>query len=169
MLILRQKTGNIATQNLEGFEVDYLYLQWYETGKRILHKTTASGVAVALKRLDETTRMEEGDVLWMENGKAIVVTILPCDVIQVTPADSYAMACVCYEIGNKHLPLYYEEASLLIPFDLPLFRLLESGGYAPQRENKVLHHPLQTSVAPHAQEGSPGLLSRILQRTSANG
>ena len=60
------------------------------------------------------------------------------------------MASVCYEIGNKHLPLFYENDELLVPFELPLFRLLEAQGYDVRQEERKLLQPLKTTVSPHA-------------------
>ncbi len=76
------------------------------------------------------------------------------------------MASVCYEIGNKHLPLFYESDELLVPYEDPLFRLLAAGGFNPVREKRKLLQPLKTTVAAHGHNGGSSLFSKILQLTT---
>ena len=59
------------------------------------------------------------------------------------------MASVCYEIGNKHLPLFYEDDELLLPYEAPLFQLLLAAGYDVKQGKRKLLDPLRTSVTPH--------------------
>ena len=77
----------------------------------------------------------------------------------------FEMASVCYEIGNKHLPLFYEEESLLVPFDAPLMRLLQAQGYDISKEERKLLQPLKTTVAPHS-DGNNSLFSKIMKLTN---
>jgi urease accessory protein len=47
----------------------------------------------------------------------IAIEVLPCDCLVIQLKDMFEMASVCYEIGNKHLPLFFEENALLVPFE----------------------------------------------------
>jgi urease accessory protein len=76
------------------------------------------------------------------------------------------MAVACYEIGNKHLPLFYEGDAILIPYEAPLLKMLQSCGFTLATEQRKLLHPLKTSVAPHLHGSSNSLFSKILQLTS---
>jgi urease accessory protein len=76
------------------------------------------------------------------------------------------MASVCYEIGNKHLPLFYEKDELLVPFEMPLFRLLSAQGYIIKQDKRKLLQPLKTTVAAHA-HGNNSLFSKIMQFTNS--
>jgi urease accessory protein len=78
------------------------------------------------------------------------------------------MAYVCYEIGNKHLPLFYDKDELLVPYDAPVFRMLEASGFNPVRQQRKLLSQLKTTVAPHNHAGTrESLFSKILQLTNA--
>jgi urease accessory protein len=150
--------------------IDWLGLEWYESNKRILHKRTQSGVEIALKFLQENPALTEGDVLFEDENTIIAVQILPCDAIVIKPINMFEMASVCYEIGNKHLPLFYENDTVLVPFDAPLFRLLTAQGYSVTQAQKKLVQPLKTSVLPHGNGGqSESLFSKIMKLTSPNG
>jgi urease accessory protein len=77
------------------------------------------------------------------------------------------MASVCYEIGNKHLPLFFDKDELLVPFETPLLRLLSAQGYAIKQDNRKLLYPLKTTVAAHAHSNN-GLFSKIMQFTNVS-
>lgn len=166
-MLIQTKTGNLSDRT-NNKAVDWLPLQWHETRKRILRKKTAGGKEVAVKFLNENPDLTEGDILFEDKETIIVVSVLPCDCIVIKPGNMFEMASVCYEIGNKHLPLFYEHESLLVPFDAPLMRLLQAQGYDVQKEERKLLQPLKTTVAPHS-DGSNSLFSKIMKRTNQPG
>lgn len=167
-MIIQKKTGHISAFDTGTRWVDTLLLDWHETSKRILHKRTTGGRELSIRFLNERPQWTVGDIVFADEDSVIVVDIEPCDAIIVVPDSPYRLASLCYEIGNKHLPLFMDGAVILIPYDEPLFRLLTAGGYAPERAVRKLLYPLQSTVSPHAHEGGQGLLSRILKLTSSN-
>jgi urease accessory protein len=164
-MIIQQKSGNLSTIDINNRNIDWLQLEWFETSKRILRKQTASGNDLALKFLDRNPALTQGDVLYEDDTFIIAVDILPCEVLVIQPANGFEMASVCYEIGNKHLPLFYEKDELLVPFEMPLFRLLSVQGYVIKQDKRKLLQPLKTTVAPHA-HGNNSLFSKIMQFTN---
>lgn len=165
-MLIQQKLGNLAHFEDRGRAIDRLPMEWYETRKRILHKRTGAGREVVLKFLKESQRLRQDDVLYADERTLIVVEISACDAIVLRPTSMYEMAFVCYEIGNKHLPLFFDNDAVLIPYEAPVLRMLEASGFAPAIEKRKLLHPLRTTVAPHEHGRSGGLLSRILQLTT---
>ncbi|TDH24188.1 urease accessory protein UreE [Segetibacter sp. 3557_3] len=147
--------------------VDYLPLEWYECNKRILHKQTQMGQPVRLKFLKESPRLQQGDILFEDESLLIAVEIIPCEVIVLTPTSILDAAAICYEIGNKHLPLFYEANELLVPYEAPLHRLMKASGYAVKVEKRKLLSTINTSVLPHMHSGSGSLFSRIVQLTNS--
>lgn len=167
IMLIQNKNGHINSFDIKGRDTDWLMLEWYEAGKRILRKKTKSGKEVSLKFLNENHALIEGDILYEDEQTIIAVTILPCDVITIRPKNMFEMASIGYEIGNKHLPLFYENDELLVPFELPLFRLLSAQGYEVKKEMRKLLYPLKTTVSPHEHGGS-GLFSKIMKLTTSN-
>ena len=166
-MLIQQKLGNIDTINLGNRTIDWLPLEWYETSKRILRKRTKAGTEVALKFLAENQHLTQGDVLYADDKTLVVIDVLPCDVLVIRPVSMYDMASVCYEIGNKHLPLFFDEDTVLAPFEAPLFRLLTASGYAVEKQQRKLLQPLKTTVSPHGHgDTSESLFSKILKLTT---
>lgn len=163
-ILVKQKLGKLSEHNTK--QVETICLEWFETSKRILHRQTNAGSQVVMKFLKEDPMLGEQDVVYEDEQRVVVITVLPCECIVVTPANMLDMARLCYEIGNKHLPLFYEGAQLLIPYDEPLYRWLLAAGFAPVKQHRKLMNQLRTSVAAHQHSGNGGLLSKILQLTN---
>jgi urease accessory protein len=168
-MIIKEKIGNLSSFNIDHRTVDRVAFEWYEVNKRILHKRTQSGKEIVLKFMKETTGVTEDDVLWCNETSAIVVDIQACEAICIQPSTMQQVAAVCYEIGNKHLPLFYHNNELLVPFEAPLFKMLAAAGYEPKRENRKLVNQLKTTVTPRSIEGNKAsLFSKILQLTTSS-
>jgi len=167
-MIIQNKIGNITTTEIGSRVVDYLALEWFETQKRIMHKRSQAGIEVAIKFLGGGQNLTGGDILFMDDSTVIVVDILPCEVIVIRPKNMFEMASVCYEIGNKHLPLFYDNEDVLVVFDAPLFRLLTACGYEVEQGHRKLLNPLKTSVSAHEHSGSnsESLFSKIMKLTN---
>jgi urease accessory protein len=169
IMIIKEKIGNLKDIDIKGRVVDYLELEWYETNKRILHKKTKAAKEIVLKFLNKNKDLTEGDILYEDAKELIVVSIKPCAVMVIKPKSMYEIAYACYEIGNKHLPLFYENEELLVPYEAPLYKMLQASGFALIKEQRKLINRLRTSVLPHGYSSeSKTLFSRILQLTSSN-
>ena len=168
-MIIKEKIGNLKDTDIAGRVVDYLELEWYETTKRILHKKTKGGKEVILKFLTQAQSLTEDDILYKDAQALIVVSLKPCEVMVIKPKSMYEMAYACYEIGNKHLPLFYENDELLVPYEAPLYKMLQASGFDLIKDERKLLNQLKTSVMPHGHTGeSKSLFSKILTLTSSN-
>ena len=167
-MMVKEKIGNLSSFPVEGRTIDYLLLDWFETGKRILHKKTTSGQEVVMKFLGENQQLTQGDILFADETRLIVVSIKPCDALVIKPRSTFEVASLCYEIGNKHLPLFYQDEHLLVAYDAPLYRLLVSSGYELTRQEATLLSPLKTTVSPHGNGGQDSLFSKIMKLTSSD-
>ena len=165
-MIIEDVIGNIGTLSIGSRQTDLLQLQWYETTRRVQRRQTVSGREIALRLLKQGQRLQQGDVVWMDDATAVVVDILPCEVIVVTPASMLEMGTICYEIGNKHLPVFIQDNEVLIPMEEPLYRWLESTGYTPAKATRKLTNMLRSNVTPHS-HGSSGetLFQKIMNLT----
>jgi urease accessory protein len=165
-MIIREKLGSINTSAVGNRTVDWLLIEWFETSKRILHKRTTSGKEIVLKFLQADHRLAQGDIVYEDEQSLVAIDIIPCDTIVIHPANLYEMASVCYEIGNKHLPLFYDDGAVLVPYEAPLLRLLQASGFNIHQEKRKLLHSLKTTVTPHGE--SKSLFSKIMQLTTSS-
>ena len=168
-MIIKEKIGNISSLNLANRNLDIITIEWYEANKRIIHKKAKSGREIVMKFMSEGQALTEGDILWNDETSAGIIEIQPCEAIIIHPGSMYQIASVCYEIGNRHLPLFYYNNEIMVPYEAPLFRLLSAAGYEPKKENRKLLNPLRTTVSQHGHnENKQSLFSKILQLTTTS-
>lgn len=162
MILSNMILGSVQSKEIAAlYDIDWLSLEWYEATRPIQRKQSNNGRDVALKFLNEGIRLKQGDIVWMERKECVAIEILPCDTIVIEPESLLQMGTVCYEIGNKHLPLFIENNQVLVPFEEPLYKLLRAGGYNPKKELRKLQNMLKANVAPHS-HGGESLFQKIL-------
>ena len=105
-MTIREKLGNLDGFDCGNRRTDWLEMEWHEINKRILHKKSMTGVAVMFRFLNEDPAFTQGDIIYHDEKTVIAIEILPCDAIVLQPKNMYEMASICYETGNKHLPLF---------------------------------------------------------------
>lgn len=140
---------------------DLLELEWYETTRRIQRKKSNGGVDLAIRLLKEGQRLKQDDVLYRDERKQVTVHVKPCEAIVLRPGTMLEMGTICYEIGNKHLPLFIQDDEVLMPYEDPMFRWLDASGYRPEKAERQLRNLLKSNVEPHG-HGGPSLFSRIM-------
>ena len=155
-MIVKEIIGSLLKFDLNNRTIEHVMLEWYEVSKKILHKKTDAGREIIFKLLQPNQSLAVGD---------IVIDIIECDAIIIFPQTMLKMANICYEIGNKHLPLFYQDDHLLVPFDAPLFRLLQNAGYTIETGKRKLTAPLKTTVQPHTATDN-SLFSKLIKLTT---
>jgi len=164
-MLIQEIIGNAADISLGNRTIDRLALEWHECTKRIQRKRTGSGVDIAIRFLKEGQRLRQDDILFITDDRAILVEVLPTDAIVITPVDMFEMGRVCYEIGNKHLPLFIQDNKVMIPYEEPIFNWLKAGNYDIRIKNVRLLNMLNANVQPH-NHGGGSLFSKILNLAS---
>ncbi len=160
--------GKKSALDLTHQNIDTISLHWYESTRRIMRKTSNAGVEVAFKLFKEGQSLEHDDVVFCDDATALVIYIIPCEVIVLSPQTLPEMARVCYEIGNKHAPLFLEGDEILSPPDEPFFRWLVAAGFAPRKEVRRLSHALRSNSAhghghAHGSEPHVGFRERLFK------
>ena len=125
-------------------------------------KRTKNGQEIAIKFLKEGQRLKQDDVLYEDDQKIIVVAIIPCEAIVVKPTSLLEMGSVCYEIGNKHLPMFIQNDEVLLPFEEPIFKWLSASGYETAKIFTRLINIVNATVQPHGSSESSSLFFKIM-------
>ncbi|WP_017752238.1 urease accessory protein UreE [Clostridium tyrobutyricum] len=136
-MLVKNILGNINNFEIETKDIDEVAIEWYEVNKRILKKQSKKGVEVGIK-LEQPYKLQDGDILFLNERKILIVSIIPCDTISIIPENMKAMGKICYEIGNKHIPLFFYNNEVLVNYDEPLMRLLEKEGFKPEKTVRKL-------------------------------
>ena len=134
-------------------ERDYVLIEWYEVEKKVLHKVSKNGMDIGIRN-SEGSPLCDGDILWQDDKKALVVEIPECDCIALKPNTMIEMGKACYEIGNRHTPLFIEDGELLTPFDEPLMTALLKCGFFTYKKTAKLKTPLGGHAHGHSHSHS---------------
>ena len=119
--------------------VDVLEVEWHETAKSRMRRKTKGGQEVLINRTDRGS-FQDGDILYLSDERVIILRIKPCDCIVLRPASLQEVGTICFEIGNKHVPIFMtEQEEVCVAYDGYLYQMLLSGGFAPAIEERVLH------------------------------
>ena len=161
-MIINEIEGSLREFDITNRVVDYLEIEWFESTKRIQRKKSKNGQEVAIKFLKEGQRLKHEDVIYADDQKIIVVDIIPCDAIVVKPKSLLEMGSVCYEIGNKHLPMFIQNDEVLIPFEEPIFKWLSASGYDTEKVFTRLTNIVNSTVHPHGHSESSSLFFKIM-------
>ena len=146
-MLVKEKIGNLDLFSVNNRNIDMVLLDWFETNKRILHKKTAMGKEINMKFLNEDPQLKMGDIIYEDDFTLIAIDIKECDALVILPRTMQEMAAICYEIGNKHLPLFYQDEEILVAYEPLLFKLLIGAGYNVEQAKRKLVKSIKTTVA----------------------
>ena len=129
-MVCEKILGKLNSFDVAGKTVDYVDIDWDDAFKKIHRKTTAQGREIGIRMDDSvlTHGLTEGDVLYADDRLVIAVHTPPCEMIRLTIAPDHRtqIAKACYEIGNRHAPLFAGDNDLtfLTPYNKPMLHML---------------------------------------------
>ena len=140
MLISSAVIGNIqhADHVPTSRTLDFLELEWFDTTKRVIREFTLGRREVGFRNLSANALLH-GDILYADEDVCVVVRILPCACIVFKPKGIREMAVVCFEVGNKHVPIFINaQNEIITAYENPLFEQLSKAGFNPKKEERVI-------------------------------
>jgi urease accessory protein len=129
-MLCEKIAGTVA--DFPGKKVDYVPIEWHETRKRIHRKTSSGGADIAIRLDDEilTRGIRQDDVFGVEGDTVYAADIPAFEVLVMTVEAGHAEARdkLCWEIGNKHAPLFWgdREGEFITPWDDPIEKLVRA-------------------------------------------
>ena len=121
--------GKLEEMDVKGRRVEYVEIEWHEAFKKIHRKTSDQGTDVGI-RMDDSVLSRglfQGDVIYADEEVVVAVSTPPCEVIEIslTPGHDMMAAKVCYEIGNRHAPLFWgENGTYITIYDEPMMAMV---------------------------------------------
>lgn len=142
-----------AFSRFEDYERDEVHLEWYELNKKVMRKTTQKGIEIGFRLDHNSETLKDEDIIFVEGGTILTVSVKPCSCIGMLWHDNIELARICYEIGNRHAPLFFSDSdenhTLLTPYDAPIAELLGRMGFHITIQEDRLIKPLSGNVAKH--------------------
>lgn len=154
-MLCEKVIGRLEDIDASGKSIEYVEIEWHEAFKKIHRKVTDKGTDCGIRMDDSvlTKGLFQGDVIYMDEDVIVVVSTPPCEVIQVslTPGHEKYAAKVCYEIGNRHAPLFWgEEGTYITIYDEPMMVMLQKiHGVVAEKKIMKLDFDQRISAAIH--------------------
>lgn len=98
-----------------GRAVDYVDIQWDQRRSTLKARSRAGEEVRVL--LPRGQALRHGDVLFEDDRRAVVINVLPCELIVVRSPSPRLMAALALELGNLHHPTEIGENELAFPED----------------------------------------------------
>lgn len=141
-MILTHILGNLSDPDfLKGQEkeIDELPLEYTDAQKHILRAATKQGrdIAIRLSPEAQLAGLHDGDVLMEDGQTLVVIRILPVLALIAKPRSLMEAARFCYEIGDRHAPLYAlpeEPPAFAVVYDNSLEILFEKLGISYEKK-----------------------------------
>ena len=134
MLIIQ----DIVTEDTKHYprERDTVYLNWEARQKCRQRLRTKAGREIGLA-LPTGTRLSPGDVLCRDADVEIVVEGKPEKVFALRPQKRETFGLICYQIGNLHRPIGFDDGAILVPYEPVLEKQLTRLGFTYTVEERV--------------------------------
>jgi urease accessory protein len=107
--------------------IDSLTLDYDSRHRRRFHYTTASGLEIQL-HLAETTHIQNGDALILEDGRYIEIKAAPESLLEITTPTTDDLTRLAWHLGNRHLAVQFLPAKLRILHDHVIAQMLKTLG-----------------------------------------
>ena len=116
-MVFNKVVGNIdEISNLDEYHIERIYVDSEELLKRILRVTSDHNREYGIS-LENGEKLKDGDLLYNEDKKLIVIKVNQEDVLIIKPSDITQMGIIAHGLGNRHLPAQFEDGKMIIQYD----------------------------------------------------
>lgn len=128
-MLINAVLGNLRHESKwTNFPIDYVDFEWYELDKKLIRKQSIAKQDIGIQLTRQSSSLNDGDILAQLDNRILVVRVVPTQAIAITPRNNHELAKACYEIGNRHAPLFFapedNNNTLLVAYDEPMLQLL---------------------------------------------
>lgn len=134
-MIIEKIIENVENMDLNGRHIERVYVSSDELVKRIQRVTTDHGKEIGI-RLKEPKDLTDGDILFMDQHNAIIVSVTADDLLVIRPVSIKQMGEIAHQLGNRHLPAQFDEDVMLVQYDYLVEELLVQLNIPYTRENR---------------------------------
>ncbi|MBN2910179.1 urease accessory protein UreE [Polycladomyces sp. WAk] len=134
-MIIERIVGNVSQYDIGDRHVETVYMPSDDLVKRIQRVITDHGKEIGI-RLKEAKELTDGDILYLDERKAIVVSVLEDDLLVIRPRNLKQMGEIAHQLGNRHLPAQFEGEVMLVQYDRLVEELLQQLDIPYEREKR---------------------------------
>lgn len=158
-MIIESIIGNIhhdSTGEFADRAVDSVTLASTALVNRIQRLTTATGEEFGLRLPAGSPDLADGDVLFADSDRVIVVKVETSDVLVISPRSIYEMGVVAHTLGNRHLQAQFFDSDsdygaevMVCQYDHTVEDYLQSVAVPHSREQRLMRVPFRHTEHTH--------------------
>lgn len=156
-MIVTELQGNIHDTPLpEGTHLETVTMPSDQLVKRIQRVRTDHDREVGIRLPSRSPDLQDGDILYLEDGNAIVLRVEASDVLVIQARSILEMARVAHSLGNRHLQAQffdanseYEAEVMVVQYDYTVEDYLKSVSVPYQRQDRIMPVPFRHSEHTH--------------------
>ena len=126
-MIIETIIGNIKDYAIGNRTVEYIVLDRDRLSKPHQKVTSEAGESFGLS-LPHGQTLSPGDVLYADEGRVVVVTLVPEEALVIRPEGQMQWARAAYNIGNMHQSAFIQEDQIVTPYDAILESVMQRLG-----------------------------------------
>lgn len=116
-MIFNEIVGNInKISSLDGFHIETICLNSEDLLKRILRVKSDHNREYGIS-LEKGQNLKDGDLLYKDDNKLIVVKVNGEDVLIIKPSNITEMGIIAHDLGNRHLQAQFEDGKMIVQYD----------------------------------------------------
>ena len=146
--VVAEVLGNVGDFDPGVETVDELELT-ADDRERAHRRVRSNGNRELIISLPRGAELHDGDVVYVDNGVAVVVVAAPEDVLEVRPRTTREWALAAYQLGNLHRPARFLADAILTPYDGSTQEMLAGLGLRVNRVTRGLVGERYGAVAHH--------------------
>lgn len=163
-MIFTQVLGNTHTVDgatqVAGKHLEKVMLPSADLVKRIQRFTTDHGNEHGLRLPAGSADLKDGDILQIthevEGGNAVIISVIPTDVLVIAPTTIYDMAFTAHSLGNRHLQAQFFDTNseyaaevMVVQYDHTVEDFLKHHQIPYSRQEKVMPVPFRHTEHTH--------------------
>lgn len=143
-MILTEVFGNVADiDDIDSYHVETCMVKSEDLAKRILRVTSDHGQDYGIRLDDASDPLSNGAVFLKEPGKLVALSVIPDEMIVVTPEGIDEMGIIAHFLGNLHKPVQVKDATIALLYDPVVEKALQQQGIAFEVKELELDAPLK--------------------------
>jgi len=117
LTVFKEILDNIANiKNVESYQIENIHLTSDDVLKRVIIISSDQNVEYGI-RLEEDKKLMDGDILYKDDYKLVVIRLELSDVLIITAHTIGEMAKIAHNLGNRHMPAQFTETQMIVPYD----------------------------------------------------
>jgi urease accessory protein len=124
--------------------------------KRIQRVTTDHGNELGIRLPSGSGDLRDGDILAADDAGIIVISVLPTDVLVISPRTIHEMGVIAHSLGNRHLQAQFFDAGseygaevMVCQYDHTVEDYLRHAGVPYARQERVMPVPFRHAGHSH--------------------